>query len=147
MIIGKEDQAHPCKIVWQISCLALVPAENDRSLPLLRLIDICVSELHMVAVRGIDHDIVALRCPANQIAQIPDIRPFGLDFVLSAMFIALIFMQLKNNRQVAVIFISGLSAMLLKLAGVTHWNVIIATLIAATAGTLIEAAAPKAGES
>jgi len=78
---------------------------------------------------------------------IPDIRPLGLDFVLSAMFIALIFMQLKNNRQVAVIFISGLSAMLLKLAGVTHWNVIIATLIAATAGTLIEAAAPKAGES
>ena len=30
---------------------------------------------------------------------IPDIRPFGLDFVLSAMFIALIFMQLQNRRQ------------------------------------------------
>ena len=77
---------------------------------------------------------------------IPDIRPFGLDFVLSSMFIALIFMQLQNRRQLTVVLIAGISAMLLKWIGVTQWNVIFATLIGATAGVLIEEAGKTAPE-
>ena len=69
---------------------------------------------------------------------IGDIRPFGLDFVLPAMFAALIFMQLKNRRQLLIALLAGGISMLLLGLGMTQWNVILATLAAATVGAVLE---------
>lgn len=69
---------------------------------------------------------------------IGDIRPFGLDFVLSAMFIALIFMQLQNHRQLLIAALAGFISMSFLAGGLTQWNVILATVIAAAIGVLLE---------
>ncbi|NSW53389.1 MAG: AzlC family ABC transporter permease [Anaerolineae bacterium] len=69
---------------------------------------------------------------------IGDIRPFGLDFVLSAMFIALIFMQLQHRRQLLIAVLAGLLSMLLLAGGMAQWNVILATVATAAVGVLLE---------
>lgn len=69
---------------------------------------------------------------------IGDIRPFGLDFVLSAMFVALIFMQLQNHRQLMIAVLAGVISMLFLAGGLQQWNVILATIVAAAIGVLLE---------
>ena len=70
---------------------------------------------------------------------IGDIRPYGLDFVLSAMFIALIFMQLNHKRELMVAVVAGVLSIAFLLVGISQWNVILATLAAATLGVVLEA--------
>jgi 4-azaleucine resistance transporter AzlC len=69
---------------------------------------------------------------------ISDVRPFGLDYALVAMFAALLVFQLKDRRTVAVALLAGVCSLLLLAGGVSQWNVILATVIAATAGVFIE---------
>jgi 4-azaleucine resistance transporter AzlC len=69
---------------------------------------------------------------------ISDVRPFALDYALPAMFIALLVLQTKELVQVAVALLSGLFAVLLLLAGLNQWYVIIATVIGASLGVLME---------
>ncbi len=69
---------------------------------------------------------------------IQDVKPFGLDYALVAMFIALLVFQLKDRSTVMVAVLGGLFSVALLLAGVSQWNVIIATVIAATCGVFIE---------
>ena len=69
---------------------------------------------------------------------IGDVEPFGLDYVLPAMFIALIVLQIEDHAQIAVAFITGALSVALLVAGVDQWNVIVATLIGATLGVFIE---------
>lgn len=69
---------------------------------------------------------------------IRDVRPYGLDYALIGMFTALLVFQLKDRRLIAVALLSGLISVALTMAGVSQWNVIIATLIAATVGVGID---------
>jgi 4-azaleucine resistance transporter AzlC len=69
---------------------------------------------------------------------IEDSTAFALDYVLPAMFIALLVMQIKDRTQVAVAGLTGVVAAGLLLAGVSQWNVMLATLIGATVGVVIE---------
>lgn len=69
---------------------------------------------------------------------IGDVRPLALDYALPALFIALLVLQINDRVQIAVAVLSGLLALALVLAGVAQWNVIIATLVSATAGVGVE---------
>ncbi len=69
---------------------------------------------------------------------IADVRPFGLDYALIAMFIALLVFQVKDKRFALIAGLAGLLSTGLLLDGVNQWNVIIATLVAATCGVLLE---------
>jgi 4-azaleucine resistance transporter AzlC len=69
---------------------------------------------------------------------ITDVYPFALDYALPAMFIALLVLQIKNNRQIIVGLFSGILAILLLQSGLEQWYVIIATIIGATFGLGIE---------
>ncbi len=69
---------------------------------------------------------------------VADVTPFGLDYALIAMFVALLVFQVKDRRFLAVALAGGLISTLLLMIGVSQWNVIIATLIGATFGVMID---------
>lgn len=69
---------------------------------------------------------------------IQDVKPFGLDYALVAMFVALLVFQLKNRRVLVVAILAGLLSTTLLMVGISQWNVIIATLIGATLGVFFE---------
>ncbi len=69
---------------------------------------------------------------------ITDIEPYALDYALPAMFIALLVMQIKNRRQVFVAVLAGGLSVGFYLLGLDQWYVILATVIAATAGVVVE---------
>lgn len=77
-----------------------------------------------------------LGCTAGHL--IPDVSPFGLDFALPAMFIALLVFQLKDAAHVGAALLAGLLSLVLHQAGVDRWNVIFATVAAATLFVLLE---------
>ena len=67
---------------------------------------------------------------------LPDTRVLGLDFALPAMFIALLIMQVRNRGHVAVAALAGVASVWLAVVLPGNWNVIAATLLAATVGVL-----------
>jgi 4-azaleucine resistance transporter AzlC len=69
---------------------------------------------------------------------ITDVRPFALDYALPAMFIALLILQVRSRLHVWVAVIGGAASLALWGAGLTQWNVILATVIAATLGAVVE---------
>jgi 4-azaleucine resistance transporter AzlC len=69
---------------------------------------------------------------------IADVEPLGLDYALPAMFIALLVLQIKDRVQVGVALLTGMIAVGLLLVGVTQWHVIVATVIGATIGVMLE---------
>ena len=69
---------------------------------------------------------------------IQDVRPFGLDYALAAMFIALLVFQLKDRKLLLIALLGGALSTILLLLGVSQWNVIIATVAAATLGLGLE---------
>jgi len=69
---------------------------------------------------------------------IADVRPFGLDYALIAMFAALLVFQLKDRRYWVIAGLGGVISTALLLVGMDQWNVIIATLVAATVGVFLE---------
>ena len=69
---------------------------------------------------------------------ITDVKPFALDYALPAMFIALLMMQIKNRTQLLVALASGALAAGLLLAGLSQWYVILATLLGASLGVILE---------
>ncbi len=73
---------------------------------------------------------------AGQLIQ--DVRPLALDYALPAMFIALLVMQLKNRIYLGMAILAGGLSVGLQLIGFDQWNVIVATLIAATVGVWVE---------
>ncbi len=62
----------------------------------------------------------------------------ALDFVLPAMFIVLLVMQIQRRLDVFVAIISGLSSLLFAYLLPGNWNIILATIIAATIGVVME---------
>lgn len=69
---------------------------------------------------------------------ISDVKPFGLDYALTALFIALVVLQTTNRIQLFVALLTGMLSVALLQAGIDRWNVIVATLIGATVGVAIE---------
>ncbi len=69
---------------------------------------------------------------------IRDVRPFGLDYALAAMFIALLVFQVKAKKYLWIALFSGALSTGLLILGFTQWNVILATVIAATVGLGVE---------
>ena len=69
---------------------------------------------------------------------ITEIEPLALDYALPAMFIALLVMQIRNNVQLSVAIFAGLASVGLYLLGLNQWYVIVATILGATMGVIIE---------
>lgn len=69
---------------------------------------------------------------------ITDVRPFGLDYALAGMFAALLVFQIKNARMALIALLAGALSIFLLISGAGQWNVILATVIAATCGVFIE---------
>jgi 4-azaleucine resistance transporter AzlC len=67
---------------------------------------------------------------------ISDIRPWGLDFALPAMFIALLLGQIRTRTHLAVAFAAGAISLAAALWGFDQLNVVLATVAAATLGTI-----------
>jgi len=65
---------------------------------------------------------------------VAEVEPFGLDYVLPAMFIALLVMQIKQSSQVWAAVMGGIASVGLSLLGLTQWHVIIGTVIGASFG-------------
>lgn len=76
-----------------------------------------------------------------------DVRPFALDYALPAMFIALLLLQITHWRHVLVALAGAGLSLGLWAAGLTQWNVILAALLAATLGAVLETTAKKSQES
>jgi len=69
---------------------------------------------------------------------IEDVRLFGLDYALPAMFIALLVMQIRGHLYLWVALGAGALSMLIWGVGLTRWNVILAAVIAAAAAAGVE---------
>ena len=74
---------------------------------------------------------------------LPDMQSLGLNFALPAMFIALFFMTASNRQGIIVGCFSGLVSLLLYGWGFSSTNVILATIIAATAGVMMQKCLPQ----
>lgn len=68
---------------------------------------------------------------------VADVRPLGLDYALAGMFIALLVPQCVDRLQVLVALLAAFFSVALYMAGFNRWNVVVATLLAATIGTLL----------
>jgi 4-azaleucine resistance transporter AzlC len=71
-------------------------------------------------------------------ALIPDTKALGFDFALPGMFLALLCMQLKDWKTIAVALIAGALSILFVFAIPGNWNVILAAVIAAVLGVLLD---------
>jgi 4-azaleucine resistance transporter AzlC len=72
--------------------------------------------------------------------RIADVKPWALDYTLTAMFIALLVMQLRNRLEIVVAILTGVLAVTFTLWGVGQWSVILATIVGATIGVVLESA-------
>jgi 4-azaleucine resistance transporter AzlC len=103
-------------------------SEGDTSAPTAMLINvICQSAWVAGTVLGV--------IAGNLIS---DVKPFALDFALPAMFIALLIMQIFSWKHVIVAVTGGILSLLIWKFGITQWNVILATVIGATLGAILE---------
>lgn len=66
-----------------------------------------------------------------------DVRPYGLDFTLPAMFLALLIPQIVERLYLLAALCSGLVSVGLVLAGAQRWNVMLATILTASLATLL----------
>jgi 4-azaleucine resistance transporter AzlC len=73
------------------------------------------------------------------------IQALGLDFALPAMFIALLAPLIKNRETVITAVASGLLSLILGLFLKGSWNIILATLVAATLGMGLSKWKPSSG--
>lgn len=67
-----------------------------------------------------------------------NLEAWGLDYALPAMFIALLFIQLKTRRHIVIALFSAFLSILFSLKSEGHWQIMLATLIGATLGLFLE---------
>ena len=67
---------------------------------------------------------------------IGDVKPLGLDFALPGMFIALLLPHIRIPRRLLALCLGGAFSLVFAVAGAGDWNVILATLCAATLAAL-----------
>lgn len=68
---------------------------------------------------------------------VSDVRPLGLDYAITAMFIALLVPQCSSRIHLLVAVFTLCLSIALKVAGMTAWNVAIATIIGASLGLIL----------
>lgn len=68
---------------------------------------------------------------------VADVRPLGLDYALTAMFLALLVPQCRNRLHVVTALVAAVLSVGLKLHGAGQWNVIVATIAAASLGAAL----------
>lgn len=66
-----------------------------------------------------------------------DARPLGLDYALTAMFLALLVLQCFSSLHVWIAVITMGLSVLFKALGMTQWNIAVATIIGASVGAFI----------
>lgn len=66
-----------------------------------------------------------------------DVKPLGLDYALTAMFLALLVPQCVSRLHVLVAIVTAILSLSLKLAGMGQWNVVVATVLGATLGVTL----------
>lgn len=69
---------------------------------------------------------------------ISDVEPFALDYALPSMFIALLILQIGSRVHIWVALMGAVLSLVFWKFGLTQWNVILATVVAATFGALLE---------
>ncbi len=69
---------------------------------------------------------------------IPDPRPWGLDYALPALFLALLVFQLRGRVDLAVALVAGVLAVALTWLGLNHVSIVLATCAGATLGAVWE---------
>lgn len=69
---------------------------------------------------------------------VAEVETLGLDFVLPAMFIALLVMQIKQYSQLWAATLAGTLSVIFLLLGFSQWHVIMATVIGAAFGAWVE---------
>ncbi|KEO83617.1 AzlC family ABC transporter permease [Tumebacillus flagellatus] len=67
-----------------------------------------------------------------------DVKPFGLDYALPAMFVALLLLQIHHWKAVGVALFSGIVAVVFQVAGFATWSVMLATVLGASLGVVLE---------
>ena len=68
---------------------------------------------------------------------VSDVKPLGLDYALTAMFLALLVPQCVTRLHVLVAVLTAALSIGLKGAGMSQWNVAVATILGASLGTLL----------
>lgn len=68
---------------------------------------------------------------------VTDVKPYGLDFALPSMFIALLVPLCINKLKILIALFSALASIFFFLLGFDRWSIIIATILAATLGTYL----------
>ena len=68
---------------------------------------------------------------------VTDVRPLGLDYALTAMFLALLVPQCVSRLHVLVALFTTALSIALKAAGMSQWNVAVATILGASLGVLL----------
>ncbi len=68
---------------------------------------------------------------------VSDVKPLGLDYAITAMFIALLVPQCSSRLHLLVAIFSLCMSIALKLCGLNAWNVALATVTGATLGLLL----------
>ena len=93
-----------------------------------------VDPVEAFTINGICHMswVIAGLCGAFFGDVIGDMRVFGLDFALPAMFIGLIIPHMRIPRRLLAVILGFAFALGLSLAGAGQWSVILATVLAAT---------------
>lgn len=69
---------------------------------------------------------------------IPEPQKFGLDFALPAMFVALLILQVKHKKAIAMGIVAAVLSIAIKLNLPGSWNIILATVISASIGVVID---------
>ncbi|MDD4700664.1 MAG: AzlC family ABC transporter permease [Desulfovibrio sp.] len=68
---------------------------------------------------------------------VTDVKPIGLDYALTAMFIALLVPQCVNRLHVLIAIFTMTLSIALKVAGMSQWNIAVATVVGASLGTAL----------
>ncbi|MBQ7617743.1 MAG: AzlC family ABC transporter permease, partial [Desulfovibrio sp.] len=74
---------------------------------------------------------------------VQDVRPLGLDYALTAMFLALLVLQFRNRLQIVIGCLTLAMSVAFKFWGMTQWNIALAAVLGATLGCFLS---PKGEE-
>lgn len=138
--------------------MSLIPRLGHLSRPLLALVSFGVTdESYGVAVARFPPDqpadwrevaglnftayaawVISSFLGATLGAAVQDGSRFGIDFALPAMFICLLLMQVKSRTSIVVALTSGLLAVLIAVSPLGAWSTVVATMLAAAVGALVE---------
>lgn len=66
-----------------------------------------------------------------------DVRPLGLDYAITAMFISLLVPQCSSRLHLIIAVFSMALSIALKYAGMSQWNIALATIAGATLGVIL----------